>query len=157
MPIERLAMLKGTYDRLNTELQELKKVSRPKVIQEITEARANGDLSENADYHATREKQGEIESKIQSLENKIALAEIIETSPKEAGHVIIGAEVTVVNMSTNKQTIYTLVSTEGVDVLTGRISVHSPIGKGLMGKKVGDLSKINTPKGEMTLKVISFK
>ena len=157
MSIERTPMLKGTLVKLTEELKELKTVSRPKVIQEISEARANGDLSENADYHAAREKQGEIEAKIKRLEGTLSSAEVIEASALEMGHIIIGAQVTIENLNTKAQQTYTLVGPEGIDALSGKISVYSPIGKGLMGKKVNDIATIETPKGELSLKIISFE
>jgi transcription elongation factor GreA len=149
-------MSRATNDKLEKQLHELKTVDRPNIIEEIAEARSNGDLSENAEYHAAREKQGEIEAHIRILEDKLARAEIIEVSAEDSDHVIFGATVKVKDLKTQKEMSYTLVSPDGVDLLEGKISAQSPIGKGLMGKKVGEVTQIQTPKGELELEILEF-
>jgi len=150
-------MTQGAYDRLLIELDTLKKVERPAVIQEISVARAHGDLSENAEYHAAKEKQGLLEDKIAELEDKIARSEIMTQSPSESDHIIFGARVSVKNLTTNKVLEYTLVGSDEVDPATGKISSASPIGKNLMGKKPGDVIEVQIPKGSLRLEVLSYR
>ena len=157
MSSQRLPMTQGAYDRLLIELDTLKKVERPAVIQEISVARAHGDLSENAEYHAAKEKQGLLEDKIAELEDKIARSEIMTQSPSESDHIIFGARVSVKNLTTNKVLEYTLVGSDEVDPATGKISSASPIGKNLMGKKPGDVIEVQIPKGSLRLEVLSYR
>jgi len=150
-------MTQGAYDKLLIELDTLKKVERPAVIQEISVARAHGDLSENAEYHAAKEKQGLLEDKIAELEDKIARSEIMTQSPSESDHIIFGARVSVKNLTTNKVLEYTLVGSDEVDPASGKISSASPIGKNLMGKKPGDVIEVQIPKGSLRLEVLSYR
>ncbi len=152
-----IPMSQETYDKLKAQLDDYKKVHRPNIIAEIAEARAQGDLSENAEYHAAKEKQGEIEAQIAILEDKLARAEIITVSAADSDHIIFGATVQVLNLQSKKKQTYTLVSPDGVDILEGKISAQSPIGKGLLGKRPGDKVDINTPKGKLELEVLSFE
>ena len=152
-----IPMSQQAYDKLVTELDHLKKVDRPHIISEISVARAQGDLSENAEYHAAKEKQGHIEDKIQALEDKIARAEIFTADASESGHVIFGAVVSVKNLNTNKVMEYTLVGSDEVDVTSGKISSASPIGKGLMGRKVGDVIEVQIPKGAVKLEILKYR
>ena len=124
---DKLPMSQAAYDKLLLDQDKLKKVDRPWIIQEIATARAQGDLSENAEYHAAKEKQGMIEDKIQELEDRIARAEIMTLDPSASPHIIFGATVSVKNLGTSKTMEYTLVGSEEVDVLTGKISSASPI------------------------------
>ena len=157
MSSQRLPMTQGAYDKLLIELDTLKKVERPAVIQEISVARAHGDLSENAEYHAAKEKQGLLEDKIAELEDKIARSEIMTQSPSESDHIIFGARVSVKNLTTNKVLEYTLVGSDEVDPASGKISSASPIGKNLMGKKPGDVIEVQIPKGSLRLEVLSYR
>jgi transcription elongation factor GreA len=150
-------MTQQAYDRLLAELDNLKKVERPAVIEEIAVARALGDLSENAEYHAAKEKQGLLEDKIRELEEKIHRAEIFKGPTGETDHIIFGAVVSVKNLSNNKVMEYTLVGPEDVDVAAGKISSASPIGKSLMGKKPGDIVEAQIPKGTVKLQILSHK
>lgn len=154
---ERIPMTQQAYDRLAHELDNLKKVERPLIIAEISAARSQGDLSENAEYHAAKEKQGQLESKIAELEDKIHRAEILHTSPGESDHIIFGAVVSVKNLGTNKVLEYTLVGSEDVDVPNGKISSASPIGKSLLGKKPGDVVEVQIPKGTLKLEILNYK
>ena len=149
-------MTQQTYDDLNAEMENLKKVERPAVIEAIAVARDNGDLKENADYHAAREKQGHIEDRIRYLEDKIARAEIIKVDPATAEHIIFGATVTVKN-ARGKEQVYQLVSTDAVDPMAGKISSTSPIGKALIGKKRGEVAEVETPRGINKLEIIDYK
>jgi transcription elongation factor GreA len=149
-------MTQSTYNDLCAERDNLKKVERPAVIESIAIARDNGDLKENADYHAAREKQGHIEDRIRYLEDKIARAEIITVDPSTAEHIIFGATVTVKNQR-GKEQVYQLVSTDAVDPMAGKISSTSPIGKALIGKKRGDIAEVETPRGINKLEIMDYK
>ncbi|MDB5102800.1 MAG: greA [Fibrobacteres bacterium] len=153
----RIPMTQQAYDRLAGELDNLKKVERPYIIEEISVARAQGDLSENAEYHAAKEKQGQLESKINELEDKIHRAEILSNAPINSDHIIFGNVVSVKNLDTKKVQQYTLVGPEDVDVISGKISSVSPIGKSLMGKKPGDKVEVQIPKGTLKLEILDFK
>lgn len=153
----RVPMSQETFDKLKIQLENLKMSERPKIIKEIAEARGNGDLSENAEYHAAREKQGHIEDQIRVLEDKIARAEIIQINASESETVVFGATVQAKDRKSGKVIVYTLVGADGVDVTENKISSRSPIGQGLMGKKVGEVAAIKTPKGVIELEIISFK
>jgi transcription elongation factor GreA len=155
--VNNLPMTQKAYDMLVLEQDNLKKKERPYIIAEIAAARAQGDLSENAEYHAAKEKQGMLEDKINELEDKIARAEIVTADPSESLHIIFGAVVSVKNLSTNKLMEYTLVSPEEVDVLTGKISSASPIGKSLMGRKAGDVIEVDIPKGKLKLEILNYR
>jgi len=153
----RVPMSQETFTKLKDQLEHLKMFERPKIIKEIAEARGNGDLSENAEYHAAREKQGHIEDQIRILEDKIARSEIIQINAADSETVIFGATVKAKNCETSKIIEYTLVGPEGVNVAENKISSKSPIGQGLMGKRVGDIAEIDTPRGKIKLEVLSFR
>lgn len=145
------------YDKLVADLHNLKTVERPSVIVAIQEARAQGDLSENAEYDAAKEKQGKIEAKIAELEDKIARAQVIEADASASETIIFGATVTVVDAAGGKETDYQLVGPEDVDILRNRISINSPIGKALVGKRRGDSVEFSTPRGTKNLTIRSFR
>ncbi len=153
----KLPMSRQAFEKLTAELDHLKKVERPLIIAEIAAARAQGDLSENAEYHAAKEKQGMLEDKISELEDKIARADIMTADPSESAHIIFGAVVSVKNLHTNKVQEYTLVGSEEVDVATGKISSASPIGKSLMGRKTGDVVEVSIPKGMLKLEILKYR
>ena len=145
------------YDKLVADLKKLKTVERPAIIVAIQEARAQGDLSENAEYDAAKEKQGKIEDKISELEDKIARAHIIEADPSTSATVIFGATVTVLDNASGKTIDYVLVGPEDVDVMRNRISIASPIGKALVGKRKGDSVEVATPRGSKSLTIQSYR
>jgi transcription elongation factor GreA len=153
---QRFPMSQATFHKLTKQLEKLKKVDRPAIISELAQARTQGDLIENAEYHAAKERQAQIEANITSIEDKLAGAEIITKSAAESDHIIFGATVTVRDRNTNNKREYTLVGPDGVNLKENKISVKSPIGKGLMSKKAGDLVKIETPRGILELEVLSF-
>ena len=126
------------YEKLEEELRILKTVDRPGVIKSIAEAREHGDLSENAEYHAAKEKQSFIEGRIADLENKISRAEIIITKKLKSNKVIFGATVTLGEVGKKKQLVYQIVGTEEADVESGKISISSPLARALLGKKIDD-------------------
>lgn len=135
-------------EALRLELNELKSVKRPAVIQAIAEARAHGDLKENAEYHAAREQQGFIEGRIQDIEGKLSNAQIIDvTKLPNNGKVIFGATVTILNMDTEEEMTYRIVGDDEADIKNNLISVNSPIARGLIGKEADDVVNITTPKG----------
>jgi transcription elongation factor GreA len=142
---------------LEKELHELKTNGRKNIAAKIAEARAHGDLSENAEYDAAKEEQGLFELKISKLENVLSRARIIDSSQFPDGQVHILSVVSIKNLKTNKIIQYTLVSPEEADFQSGKISVTSPVGQGLLGYKVGDKVKVKAPAGLMEFEILSIK
>ena len=145
--MEKHPMTPEGYDRLKEELGRLKSEERPSVIREIGTAREHGDLSENAEYHAAKDRQGLIEARINELESKIGLAEIIDFSNLSGVRIQFGAKVTVVDEETNEESTYQIVGADEAEVNEGRLSISSPLARALIGKKTGDSIEINTPSG----------
>jgi transcription elongation factor GreA len=140
--------------RLRDELQELKTVKRPAIVLAIAEARAHGDLKENAEYHAAREQQGFCEGRIQDIEAKLSNAQIIDiTKMPNNGKVIFGATVTILNLDTEEEVTYRIVGDDEADIKNFRISVNSPIARGLIGKTEEDVVTINTPAGMVEFEI----
>jgi len=145
-------------ERLREELKRLKGTDRPKVIQAIAEARAHGDLKENAEYHAAREQQGFIEGRIQDIEGKLSNAEIIDVTQMNAnGKVIFGATVLLSDEDSGNEVTYQIVGEDEADIKAHRISINSPIARGLIGKQEGDSVAIRTPAGEKQFEIIEVK
>lgn len=143
---------------LRDELHELKTVKRPAIIEAIAEARAHGDLKENAEYHAAREAQGFCEGRIQDIEGKLSNAQIIDiTKMPNKGKVIFGATVTILNLDTEEEVTYQVVGDDEADIKNNRISVNSPIARGLIGKEVDDVVNINTPSGMVEFEITDVK
>ena len=139
---------------LRDELHELKSVKRPAIIQAIAEARAHGDLKENAEYHAAREAQGFCEGRIQDIEAKLSNAQIIDVSKlANNGKVIFGTTVTILNLETEEEVTYRIVGDDEADIKNNRISVNSPIARGLIGKELDDVVNINTPNGMVEFEI----
>ena len=143
---------KKGYEALKAELDRLRKVERPKVIEAIAEARAHGDLSENAEYDAAKERQGFIEARLIELESRLADARIIETAGRTSETVVFGATVVVIEQEAQQKKEYTLVGQDEADLKLARISVQSPVGRALIGKRVGDLVEVTTP-----VKVVEYE
>ena len=143
--------------KLRQELNQLKDVDRPKASQAIAEARDKGDLSENAEYDAAKEAQGMLEMQIAKLENTLANARIINESELDTTKVLVHSTVMVKNKSNGSKMEYTLVAQSEADLKTGKISVDSPIGRGLLGKEVGDTATISVPNGTIELDIISIR
>ena len=141
------------FEKLEEELKILKSVERPTVIKSIAEAREHGDLSENAEYHAAKEKQSFIEGRIADLENKISRAEVIITKKLKSNKVIFGATVTLGEVGKKKQAVYQIVGTEEADVESGKISISSPLARALLGKKVDDTVEVYSPGGSKEYEV----
>ena len=144
------------YEKLQSELDEMKTKGRDEMAKAIAEAREKGDLSENAEYDAAKDAQGMLEMKINEMEKSLATARIIDKSQLDNSKVTILANVTIKNLKMNKELIYTLVSEAEANLQEKKISVDSPIGKGLLGKVVGDIATINTPAGEIQFEIINI-
>jgi transcription elongation factor GreA len=142
-----------TFEKMQEELHQLKAVDRPAASRAIAEAREKGDLKENAEYDAAKEAQGLLEAKIKYLEGVIATARILDESNIDSSRVSILTKVTVTNMGTNKTVTYQIVSEKEASLKDGKISVTSPIGKGLLGKVVGEIAEVNVPAGVMKFRV----
>ena len=139
---------------LRIELEKLKKEDRPTVIQAIAEAREHGDLKENAEYHAAREQQGFIEGRIQDIESKLSLCQIVDISQMPEGdRVIFGSTVTIINTETDEKLTYRIVGDDEADVKAGMISYQSPIALALISKEIGDVVNVHTPGGEVEYEI----
>lgn len=153
--MEKIPMTAEGHRTLSEELKRLKSIERPAVIQAIAEAREHGDLSENAEYHAAKEKQGMIEARVRELEDKLARSEVIDLS-KLSGKVIkFGATVTLADDDTEEETTYQIVGADESDVDRGRISLTSPLARALIGKTIGDAVEVNTPRGTKDFEVVN--
>jgi transcription elongation factor GreA len=145
--MEKVPMTGAGYSALVDEVKHLKSVERPRIIRAIEEARAHGDLSENAEYHAAKEAQGWNEARVAELEDKISRADVIDLTKLSGDTVMFGAKVTLIDEDTEKKVVYQIVGDTEADVKQGRISISSPIARALIGKKKGDSVEVNTPGG----------
>ena len=141
---------------LEAELKRLLTEERPSVIRAIEEARAQGDISENAEYDAAKERQGMIEGRIADLQNKLATAEVVVPSEIKSDRVVFGATVTVLDLEEDTKTTYQIVGVDEADVKSGRISIMSPLARALIGRKPSDVITVKSPKGEKEYEVLSF-
>ncbi|MDM3871306.1 transcription elongation factor GreA [Porticoccus sp. W117] len=142
--------------KLRAELEHLKKVERPRIVEAIAEAREHGDLKENAEYHAAREQQGFAEGRIQEIEGKLSHAQVIDvTTIPESDKVIFGATVEIINCDTDETVKYQIVGDDEATVKEGKISYQSPIARALIGKEVGEVVVVNTPSGEVEYEIDS--
>ncbi|MEX0608304.1 MAG: transcription elongation factor GreA [Balneolaceae bacterium] len=141
------------YDKLDAELKDLKSRGRRDIANEIAEARAKGDLSENAEYDAAKEAQGHMEDRITKLEDILANARVLDAKDLDLSKVRVLTKVTILNKNVGKEMQYTLVSPNEADFAAGKISVDSPIGQGLMGQEIGDTVKVKVPAGEVELEI----
>ena len=151
----RTPYTKESYDKMVERYNFLKKTERPRVVDEMEEARKQGDLSENAEYHAAKELLAHIDAELPKLEDQISNAIIMEFDPN-SDTISFGATVKAKNLKTKKETVYQLVSPESVDVLNRKISTKSPMGSAFMGKKRGDVVEVTTPKGVNKFEIIDF-
>ncbi|MES2728492.1 MAG: transcription elongation factor GreA [Pseudomonadota bacterium] len=154
--MDKVPMTQAGFDRLEAEFKNLKSVERPAVIEAIAEARAHGDLKENAEYHAARERQSFIEGRIMELEAALSMAQIIDVAALAGSKSIkFGAIVTVVDEQTDEEKTLQIVGSYESDADHGKISLTSPIARGLIGKSVGDQVAITTPKGQVSYEILS--
>jgi transcription elongation factor GreA len=143
------------YSRLQDELKRLKSVDRPAIIRAIAEARDHGDLSENAEYHAARERQSFIEGRVMELEDKIARAEVIDVSKLSGSAIKFGATVTLADEETDEEQTFKIVGEDEADIASGRLSVTSPLARALIGKGKGDSVEVSTPRGAKSYEVVT--
>ena len=154
---DRVPMTPRGYQMLQEELKRLKSEERPKVVKEIEEARAHGDLSENAEYHAAKEKQGHVEGRIRLLDDKLARAQVIDSAEVEDERVRFGTTVSLEDSETGEQLTYRIVGEDEADAGSGSISVTSPIARALLGKEPGEVVKVRVPKGTRELEVLEVR
>lgn len=146
--MKKVPMTAAGAQKLHEELAELKSVKRPQVVNAIAEARAHGDLRENAEYHAAKEQQGFIEGRILEIESKLSNAQIIDVSKlNQDGRVVFGTTIHLINGTDSREVIYQIVGDDEADIKQGKISVNSPIARALIGKQEGDVVSVQTPAG----------
>jgi transcription elongation factor GreA len=150
----KIPMTADGFQRLEEELRHLRMNERPAVIRQIAEAREHGDLSENAEYHAARERQSFIEGRVAELEDKIARAEIIDVSKLSGKQVKFGATITVVDEDTDEKNSYQIVGPDEADIREKRLSITSPLARAVIGKKVGDTVEVTTPNGSKSYEIV---
>jgi transcription elongation factor GreA len=150
----KIPMTADGFQRLEEELRHLKLSERPAVIRQIAEAREHGDLSENAEYHAARERQSFIEGRVAELEDKIARAEVIDVSKLSGKQIKFGATITVVDEDTDEKNSYQIVGPDEADIREKRLSITSPLARAVIGKKVGDTVEVTTPNGSKSYEIV---
>lgn len=155
--MEKMPITADGLEKLKAELLYLKKTEKPDNIKAIAEARAHGDLSENAEYHAAKEKQGFIAAKINELETAIGQAEVIDVNEGPTDRVVFGRTILLYDVQADKEITYQLVGPYESDPEKGRISIKSPLGQGLIGREIGDEVKINIPRGVQEFEVLEIK
>src|ERR1700761_8158373 len=153
--MNKVPMTETGFGRLQEELKRLKTIDRPAVIRAIAEAREHGDLSENAEYHAARERQSFIEGRVMELEDKIARAEVIDVSKLSGGVVKFGARVTLADEESDEEQTFQIVGEDEADISQGRLSVTSPLARALIGKGKGDSVEVATPRGAKSYEVVT--
>jgi transcription elongation factor GreA len=151
--MSKIPMTAEGFARLQEEMKRLKTVDRPEVIRQIAEARDHGDISENAEYHAARERQGFIEGRLAELEDKISRAEVIDPTTLSGKDVKFGATVTLEDEETEEKTTYQIVGEDEADIKERRLSITSPLARALIGKKVGDSVEVSTPRGSKSYEI----
>lgn len=147
---------KEGYEKLEAELRDLKTRGRKQIAEDIAEARAKGDLSENAEYDAAKEAQGHLETRIAKLENTLATSRIIDSKDIDTSKVYLLSKITILNKKVGKEMTYQLVSKDEADFAAGKISVDSPIGKALLGKEKGDIVEVDVPAGKLELEILDI-
>jgi transcription elongation factor GreA len=145
------------HAKLQEEFKRLKNVDRPRIVKEIEAARSHGDISENAEYHAAKERQGLLEERIRTLEDKLARAQIIDGTGQNSDRVSFGATVSLLNSDSGDEVTYTIVGEDEADLKSGRISVTSPVARALMGKEPGALVQVQAPKGIRELEILEIR
>lgn len=147
---------KEGFEKMQKDLHEMKYVQRPFISKQIADARDKGDLSENAEYHAAKEDQGLLEGRIAQLEDLITRTRVIDETKLDNSKVMMLSKVRVLNLTTKKEMVYTMVSDSEADFKTGKISIKSPIGAGLMGKKVGEVAEVTAPAGVIKFEIVEI-
>lgn len=155
--MEKIPITPDGYRRLQEELEKLLKVKRPQNIKAIAEARSQGDISENAEYHAAKERQSFVEGRIQEIQTKLALAHVIDPSKISQDKIAFGAKVKILDTNTGEEKIFTLVGSDEADVKNGKISISSPVAKSLIGKSAGDIVTIKAPAKTMEYKILEIR
>ena len=153
--MERIPMTAEGHAALQTELKNLKSVERPNIIAAIAEARAHGDLSENAEYHAAKEKQSFIEGRISELDDKLARADVIDVSKLTGGKIRFGATVSLIDVDSEEESSYKIVGDDEANVKEGKISISSPIARAMINKEVGDVIEVNAPGGLKSYEIMN--
>ncbi|WP_027390243.1 transcription elongation factor GreA [Chrysiogenes arsenatis] len=154
--MNRIPMTKKGLEKLKNELDHYKAVERPRVKEEVAVARAHGDLKENAEYHAARDKQSFVEGRIEELEDKIGRAEVIDSSKLGNDKVVFGATVSLLNLETDEEIRYTIVGDDEADYKNNMLAVTSPIAQSLIGKRVGDEAVVHAPKGNVEYEILAI-
>jgi transcription elongation factor GreA len=155
--VHKFPMTAPGLKRLEDELRQLKSQERPAIIRAIAEARAHGDLSENAEYHAARERQSFVEGRVQELEEIVSAAEVIDPSTLSVDHVKFGAHVRLVDEETEKEATYQIVGVHEADIKAARLSLSAPLAKALIGKNVGDTISVPAPGGDRSYEILAIK
>jgi transcription elongation factor GreA len=156
MSLEKVPMTEAGFKALEAEIKHLKTVERPRIIRAIAEARAHGDLSENAEYHAAKEAQGLNEAKVAELEDKLSRADVIDVTKLSGDTVKFGATIAIVDEDTEEELKYQIVGDFEADVRNGKLSIGSPIARALIGKKVGDSVEVSTPRGLKSYEILDL-
>jgi len=154
---DRVPMTRAGYEKLEQELRHLKSVERPQIVREIEAARAHGDISENAEFHAAKESQSHLEGRVRLLEDKLARAQVIDTTGQVADKVRFGVTVALEDVESGEQVTYTILGEDESDVSQGRISVTSPVARALLGKAVGASVTVRVPKGTRELEILEIR
>jgi transcription elongation factor GreA len=154
---DRIPMTQAGYDKLEQELRHLKSVERPRNVREIEAARAHGDISENAEFHAAKERQSHLEGRLRQLEDKLARAQVIDTTGQIADKVRFGVTVSLEDAESGEQVTYTILGEDESDVSQGRISVTSPVARALLGKEIGDSVTVRVPKGTREFEILDIR
>jgi transcription elongation factor GreA len=157
MSLEKVPMTATGYSALEAEVKHLKSVERPRIIKAIAEARAHGDLSENAEYHAAKEAQGMNEARVADLEDKLSRAEVIDPAKLSGDTVKFGAVVKIVDEDTDDELTYQIVGDFEADVKGGKLAINSPIARALIGKKAGDSVEVTTPRGHKSYEILEIR
>jgi transcription elongation factor GreA len=155
--MDKVPMTAEGYAALDAELKRLKTQERPAVIQAIAEARSHGDLSENAEYHAAKERQSFIEGRVAELEDKLARAQVIDVSRLSGSAIKFGATVTVLDEDTEDEAVYKIVGEDEADVRSGKVSITSPIARAMIGKEVGDVVEVAAPGGAKSYEILKVQ
>ena len=154
---DRIPMTPAGYEQLEAELKRLRAEERPKIVRAIEEARAHGDLSENAEYHAAKERQAQIEARLAFVEDRLARAQVIDARNQEADAVRFGATILLADSESGEELSYTVVGEDESDAAQGRISITSPVARALLGKTVGDEVQVRVPRGTRELEILEIR